>query len=258
MVVSRLLFCLMNRDINMFEYLHAWPQVTGGGWSMFGLLGGVFLGGWLCAKITKQSTGRIWDVLSMAVFPAMIAERIGESRIEEFDLSRALENELLSNSVLALRGDEPRLRTYYVAAAVYLVLFIVLMLLARHSGRDGNLAIRFLLLFGAASIILESLRYDFFLSISFVGLQQVMAAITVALGIGLAVKRYNRPKSALSAAAIASVPMMVGAVLGLEFALDRTTWNKILIYVLMILSVSVPAGLGLQMLRQREEGSVAQ
>ncbi len=256
-VISRLAFCLMNQDLNMFEYVRVWPQVTGGGWSMFGLLAGIFLGGRLCARMTKQSTGRIWDVLSLAVFPMMIAERIGESRIEEFDLSRSLDSDLLANTFLAMRGDELRLRTYYVAAAVYLALFIVMMILAVHSGRDGDLSIRFLLLFGAASIILESLRYDFFLSISFVGLQQVAAALTLALGVILAVKRCKGSKPALAIAAVVSLPLMVGAVVGLEFALDRTTWNKILIYALMILTVAVPAGLGLRLLHCHGKGSCA-
>ena len=45
---------------------------------------------------------------------------------------------------------------------------------------------------------------------------------------------------------------MVGIIVGLEFALDRTTWNKILIYVLMIITVAIPAGLGLKMLKERK------
>ena len=50
----------------------------------------------------------------------------------------------------------------------------------------------FLLLFGAASIVTESLRYDRYLSVSFVGLQQIAAACMLALGVALAVKRSGR------------------------------------------------------------------
>ena len=50
---------------------------------------------------------------------------------------------------------------------------------------------------------------------------------------------------------------MVGILVGLEFALDRTTWNKILIYAGMIVTVAVPAALGMIMLKQKEKGSPA-
>ena len=47
---------------------------------------------------------------------------------------------------------------------------------------------------------------------------------------------------------------MVGVVLGLEFALDRTTWNKILIYAVMILTTAAPAVMGLRLLNKGTEG----
>ena len=125
---------------------------------------------------------------------------------------------------------------------------VLLIRACRKHETEGSLTVAFLLLFGAASIILESLRYDFFLSISFVGLQQVAAALTLGLGVILAVKRSNRPKSGLAIAAYISLPLMVGAVIGLEFALDRTNWNKFLVYALMIITVSIPAVLGMKLL----------
>ena len=47
---------------------------------------------------------------------------------------------------------------------------------------------------------------------------------------------------------------MVGIVLGLEFALDRTTWNKLLLYAIMILTVAAPAAMGLRLLDKETEG----
>ena len=70
----------------------------------------------------------------------------------------------------------------------------------------------------------------------------------LALGVFIAIRRSGKPKSALAVIAAVSLPLMVGAVTGLEFALDRTTWNKILIYVLMIITVGIPVGLGLKLL----------
>ena len=99
-----------------------WPQLAGGGWSMFGLVGGVFLGGWAASRIMKEKTAKVLDILSVSLLPTIVAERIAENRIEDFDISRALDSPLLANSFLAVGEDEPCLATYYVAAAAALVL----------------------------------------------------------------------------------------------------------------------------------------
>ena len=250
LIVSRVTFCLLNRELGQLTPISFWPQLNGGGWSLFGLLGGIWLGGLISSLIAKENTGKILDALSLSMLPLIAAERIGESRIEDFDISRPLDSSFLAGSFLAVGEDEPCLATYYVAAAVAVALFVILALRFTRKEKAGNLTIAFLLLFGAASIITESLRYDRFLSVSFVGLQQVAAAVMLAVGVILAVRRSNRPKSVLAVAAIISLPVMVGAVIGLEFALDRTTWNKILIYILMIITVGIPAGLGLKLLSQ--------
>ena len=248
LVMSRVFFCLLNQELGQMTPFSFWPHLDGGGWSMFGLIGGIWLGGYISAKVMKEKPGRILDALSLAVLPLIAAERIGENRIEDFDISRPLDSTFLHGTFLAVGEDEPCLATYYIAAAVAVILFVILAFRFCRNRVPGNLTIEFLLLFGAASIITESLRYDRFLSITFVGLQQVTAALMLATGVILAVRRSNRPKSVLAAAAIASLLLAVGAVIGLEFALDRTTWNKILIYILMIIVVGIPAGLGMKLL----------
>ena len=248
MVISRLSFCLLNQELGMMTPVSFWPQLDGGGWSMFGLIGGMWLGGLISSKIMKEKTGKVLDALSLAMLPLIAAERFGENRIEDFDISRPLDSTFLQGSFLAVGEDEPCLATYYVAAAVAVIIFLVLAFRFVRKERAGAVAIAFLLLFGAASIITESLRYDRFLSITFVGLQQVAAAVMLAIGVILAIRRSNRPKSVLAIAAIVSLPVMVGAVIGLEFALDRTNWNKILVYIGMILAVGIPAGCGLKLL----------
>ena len=118
--------------------------------------------------------------------------------------------------------------------------------------KEGSLTIAFLLLFGAATIITESLRYDRFLSISFVGLQQIAAALTLALGVILAVRNSGSTRSFPAIAAIISLPLITGAVIGLEFALDRTMWNKLLIYIVMIGTVAIPTTLGMILLSKKK------
>lgn len=253
-LVSRISFCLLNQELGQLTPISFWPHLDGGGWSMFGLIGGVLFGGWVSARIAKENTGSILDALCLAVLPMIAAERIGESRIEDFDISRPLDSVFLSRSFLATGDDEPCLATYYVAAALMLVLFIVLAVRFTKKERNGNLTVAFLILYGATAIITESLRYDRFLSISFVGLQQIAAALMLLLGIILAIRRSSRRKSGCAAAAIISMPLMVCAVIALEFALDRTTWNKIAIYAAMILTVCIPAVLGMKILNNKNKG----
>ena len=254
MICSRLTFCLLNQELGQMTPVSFWPQLAGGGWSMFGLIGGIFLGGWISARIMKEKTAKILDILSVALLPTVIAERIAENRIEDFDISRALDNQWLAKSFLAVGEDEPCLATYYLAAAAALVLFVILLFRFCKSETDGNTVIAFLLLFGAGAVVLESLRYDRFLSISFVGLQQILAAVMLAIGVVIAFKRGRARKPRLAIAALISLPLMVGIVLGLEFALDRTTWNKILLYAIMILMVGAPAVMGLKLLNKDTEG----
>ena len=254
---SRLLFCLLNQELGFLTPPSVWLQVNVGGWSMFGLVGGVFLAGWLGARIMKESTRKMLDIMSLAVLPVIITERIGENRIVDFDISRPLDNEFLARSFLATSEEEPCLATYYLAAATALIIFIFLLLRIRGNRKDGHTAISFLLLFGAASVVLESLRYDRFLSISFVGLQQVIAAAVLCIGVVLAIKENGSFRTSQAVAALISLPLMIGIVLGLEFALDRTNWNKILLYAAMIATVAVPAVLGLRLLGRAGKGKLS-
>ena len=91
-VFSRLGFCLMNRELGQMMPLSVWPWIAGGGWSMSGLIAGVFLSGFVSARLLKEKTGRVMDILALAVLPLIAAERIGERRIEDFDISRPLDS----------------------------------------------------------------------------------------------------------------------------------------------------------------------
>lgn len=248
-ICSRLTFCLLNQELGQMTPVSFWPQIAGGGWSMFGMIGGVFLAGWAASRIMKESTAGILDILSVSVLPVIIAERLAENRIEDFDISRPIDSGLLAGSFLAVGEDEPCLATYYIAAAAALVLFVFLLIRICRERKAGDTVTAFLLLFGAVTVVTESLRYDRFLSISFVGLQQIMAAVMLAAGVGIAFARGKKRQPRLAAAAMLSLILMVGIVLGLEFALDRTTWNKLLIYAIMILTVAAPAVMGLKLIK---------
>lgn len=252
---SRVGFCLMNRELGGMMPFSSWLRFTGGGWSMSLLVVGVFLAGWLSARITKQKTGMVLDIVCCALPLFMALERAGEGCVAEFDYSRELSTDFLKGTFLTFQDEYGSyLATWKLAGILMLILFPILILDVIHSGKDGDTAILFLLLFGAFSILLESLRYDRFLSISFVGLEQVFSAIFLGMGVFVAAGQAGRKAGKLRFAAVLSVFLMVGIAVGLEFALDRTTFSKILIYAGYILTVSVPVWLGLRLRKKTKAG----
>ena len=247
-IFSRIGFCLMNQELGALMPFSSWFRITGGGWSMTGLIAGVMLAGWLSARITKQKPGKLLDILVCALPLFMALERFGESCVPEFDYSRELSTDFLKGTFLAFSDDYGSyLATWKLAGIVMIPLFLVLVTDLIRSGNDGDTCIFFLLLYGACSVILESLRYDRFLSISFVGLEQVLGAVMLGAGVTIpAVRAAGAPKS-LRIAAVVIVLAAAGIGVGLEFALDRTTFSKILIYLFFILVMAVPVVLGLRL-----------
>ncbi|MBQ3705869.1 MAG: prolipoprotein diacylglyceryl transferase [Clostridia bacterium] len=250
---SRAVFCLLNQELGAMMPLASWFRFTGGGWSMMGLVGGVMLAGFLTGKLTGQKPGLTLDLAACAL-PLFIAlERAGEGSIPEFDYSRRLTTGLLEGTFLSFSDyDGSYLATWKLAAILMLIIFLVLVWDMTRSRRDGDTCLLFLMLFGGCSILLESLRYDRFLSISFVGLQQIFAGVLLAVGVLVPAFQAGRRSKKLALWALVSVAVMVILAILLEFALDRTTINKLLIYALYLLVVAVPVTLGI-ILRQRPD-----
>lgn len=244
---SRVLFCLLDRSLGFGIPLNAWYRIDGGGASMFGALGGVILACWLVSSVTDQSFSCVADLAAPAFLLFVMAERIGEHWIPDFGVSRQLEGEWISGSFLAVQGEygAAYLATYFLEAACALILFIILTAALRKEHRDGRVGFLFLLLFGASQTLMESLRYDYHISISFVGLQQILAYILIIIAVIIAAVRYGKKLRGLSAAALVSLPVTVGLLILLEFALDRTAISKYLLYPLFILMLAVPVTLAL-------------
>lgn len=241
---SRLAFCLMNRELGFMMPLHSWVKISGGGWSMFGALGGVLLAAGITGKLTRQKTGKMLDMVACA-FPLFIAaERWGERFTVDFDISRPLENDWLKQTFLAVSDEyDSYLATYRLAAILAAGLCVILLVDLFRNKRDGKTFTLFLLLFGAGATILESLRYDRFLSISFVGLQQVLAILVLCVGVLREVIRI-RGNGKMLAGTIVILLLTAAIGVGLEFALDRTTFSRELIYVFFVMVLAVPVTLG--------------
>ena len=255
MVCSRLSFCLMDQEFGNMMPFGAWFLADRGGWSLFGAIGGVMLGAWLTARICGEKTGCTLDAASVGVCLFAAAERLAESRIDGFNISRTLPEGIQADGFFIIKDayDLSYLATYRIAAIFAIVLFLVLAVcMLRGKRQDGDTWIQFLILGGAGGILLESLRYDGFLEFSFVRFQQVLAAVMLVWGLIMAARRSGKHGKSLALKVAAVLVLAIGLCIGIEFALDRTRISHILLYVIMTATVAAPVVYGYVLLRRND------
>ena len=220
---------------------------------MMPLVGGVLLAAWISAKITGQKPGMLLDMAACGLPGFMALERVGENCIPDFDYSRPLESTFLNGTFLAYEEfGSWYLATCRLAAIVMLILYAVMMWDMIRAKKDGDTCLLFLLLFGGGSVLLESLRYDSFLSLHFIGLEHVLAAIILAAGVFILAGRSWRLRKKLSLAAMISVVISIAAAVGIEFALDRTDISRVLLYAVYLAVMAVPVVLGIVLRKDRQ------
>lgn len=254
-VLSRLFFGFMDESLGQTMPLWAMLRVNTGGYSMMGALIGACFGAVISAKLTKQSPARLLDFLAPCLLLFAACERLGEGCVEEFGVSRFLSDELFKGSFLAEETDFGlRLHTYMIESAVMLVLALILFFDLSAKRKAGDTFIKFLLLFGGAQILLESLRYDHHMTVkAYVKLQQVMAMMLLGAGvITLAIRGWKNHRK-LAVAALVFIPLCVGAGVGIEFMIDRTAVSHYLLYTAFLLVVGVQTALGLKLRKETEK-----
>ena len=253
LVVSRLCFCLMDRSLGRMFPLSAWLRITEGGWSLAGLIGGAMLGAFLSSRALKEAPAKVFDMVSCALPLTLAAVKFGESKLTDFDISRKLPDGIVLPAFLTVKDpvytDVTYLATHRLGMLVYLTIFLFLTFsLLRKGRREGDSCVSFLLLCGACGILLESLRYDHFLELSFVRLEQVVYALILALGVIAAVRRAGTGRQALKGCAVAFLILAIGACIGVEFALDRTGLSHGLLYAGMTVALILPVAFSMALM----------
>ncbi len=208
---------------------------------MMGLVGGVMLAARITAAATRQKAGMTADIAACALPAFMLIERLGEGGVPEFDYSRRLSTSLLDGTFLTFSDyDGTYLATWKAAALVMGILIPVLILDLTRSRKDGDTCLLFLLLFGGCSVLLESLRYDQFLTVhSFVGLQHVLAAVILAVGVYILCVRTTRKPIRLPAAALGgAAAALASSLLMFRFLSENMTWLTIFLVLLAAAAVA--------------------
>lgn len=241
-VGARAVYCALNASTFIETYENPWLMLNffDGGLSMTGLLCGMLLAAFLTARRMKTRFGTLLDVMSvpMGLFIAVL--RAGE-RFTDLGVGKVAQEGALTASMpwLFLRtqagiSTEYRLAVYQYEAAVGLLIFMVMFVLffstlKNNHARPGDLSLLFFSLYGASQTLLESMRDDGHLLITFLRIAQLAAAFMPLIAASIFTRRYIHINGCAGARIWLSWAVLLVCVAGLvflEFSLDgRITWG---------------------------------
>ncbi len=186
------------------SYGSLWQALTepaSGGYALLGVFAGCILAAVLL-RLTKTSRNlpQMLDCMSYAAAAGIAVGRLSAffnttDRGQILTLLRFLPFAYpVTNTVSG--AQEYRLATFLFQALVALGIFLWLSRYDRRPHRDGNLTLRFLLVYGASQVVLDSTRYDklFFRSNGFISIVQVAGAVALVVAIVFAAVRMTKAR----------------------------------------------------------------
>ena len=262
-IFARVLYCLVNLSDFRDAYENLWLTLRffDGGLSLSGLLVGLLLAVLLTAAITGEKSAELLDILCVPMGLLLCALYLGQQDtglgigkiVEEGRMTEAFPWLFLCERMGV--NVEYRMLVYlYQAICSCLIAIMIAVYLAAQkkagfrSGETGWLS---LALYGAAMVVLESLRDDGHMQMIFLRIGQVVAALLPIIAIILLSNRLNRLIGKVSGRSVfgwLAILVFVGGIVVLEFALDGrlpvsglTTGHFYLLMILICLLVAVAA-----------------
>lgn len=234
--LTNLQYIQIDLGYGLFAFL--W-QLWEGGFTLYGAILGGMAGAWLYAHITRRPLREIFDLIAPGAALALAVIRLGEYFTGQ-GLGKLVEAEPLQFFPLAVTSlwEEWAMPVFFYEAVAALIIMAVTWSLIR---RGGHAAEAFIALLGVTQVLLESWRMDEFIRFGFVRFNQiasaVMMAAVLAIRIARAVKRGGW--SRWSVARIVLFLLGIGMVIAIEFALDKSTIDNRLLYVIMAGTLAV-------------------
>lgn len=252
LVGARLLYVLLEVQFRPFLSLQNALNLELGGFSMYGALLGAVVGAVLAARWSGLKALRWLDYAAPALLAFIALARLGEGATA-LGISRPLVTGVLDRTFLAFQDEyDAYLRTYLLESLGALVLCGLALRRLKRPHRQGGVFLFVVLCYGITQNLFESLRYDGHLRFSFIGVQQVLSVVLFSLVlIALAVPLLRQPgaKGLAVFSLIALLPLL-GAMLWLEFMIDRSEMSKWISYGLYAAVLAVPLTLGVRMLKR--------
>ena len=257
LVLSHLLYCVSN-----FEEYHSIGDVlrfSEGGYGLYGAMLGVFLAAVIQSRLHRGQTdyalGALCDCLAAGGALGIAAGRLtGVFSMDNvgMEMTRAA----LCHYPLSVYDPSAGhwfLATYRMEAVAELIIFGLLCALPLRKGRNGDTALLFLLLHGAAEVAFDSMQTDAlrFPGNSFVMMQQVIGAFSLLAVMTVLVLRSVKQEKKCQPYHIVSSGVylaLIGVAAWMEF--DRISdTNYFRNHGVMLLAMICAAAIGLAMYR---------
>ena len=229
LIGARLVYCLVNISfyLNAISAPEAMLKVWEGGLSLGGALVFIVLAGVIGAKIARFSVGPLLYTLVPALLVFCTFVSIG---VETNNMGFGPEVEHLVGSFTAMFGETRRLNTAMMVASITAALATAFFIHGKLLITRGKLnpSLQFALytfLYGSVMILMESLREDGHMVWGFVHAEMAFDLCFALPALLYLAKTKKRILLALLATAV-----LAGAVVALEFALDRSSIGDGLLY----------------------------
>lgn len=230
-VFARLSYCLARFSFYFLEMgpvsvLRTWE----GGFMLYGAALGAMLGAGLLAKKRCASVAATLDEIAAPGLLAVAICRLGEWTTGE-GVGAWVESQWLMRFPFAVMNEyeEWQLAVFLLEALAAVILLLVCL---RVSQGKGARILSALLMYACCQVVLESLRMDSCLKVGFVRVSQVISAVVIFAVTAIRAWRTGGKRMMIRRA----IPMLVcvGAIGIIEWALDKTTVNNLLLYAVMI------------------------
>lgn len=248
LIGSHLAYCLAKIALLTVDYQHGYALLVMpwmGGYNMYGSVLGALAGIWLS---DRKHFARTADLAAPGAMLMVAVARAAEYFTGE-GLGEYLEGEAVCRFPLGVctYADEYwaewRVPVFFWESVVAILLMVLAIALLRKGGkarRDGHVAAVTLTLMSTSQILLESLRQDELIKFGFVRFNQLAAAVMLLAVMVIRMMEYRSTKRWQIVRCILFV-LGVGGVVAVEFGLDKSPINNLLLYAFMVLMLAMMA-----------------
>ena len=235
-VCARLSYCLLQpgyyfAEMGPLSVLRTWE----GGFLLWGAAAGAMAAAALLAKRRGANAAATLDELAAPGMLIVMISRLAE-RFTTEGVGTWIESEWMMRFPFAVLNEyeEWQLCVFLPEAIAAAAILIVVLHTAQGRGERIMTAV---LLYACCQVFFESLRMDGCIKIGFVRVSQVASAVAIAAV--TAIRAHRTGGVRLIARRLAVLAVCVAVIGGIEWALDKTPVNNVLLYGVMIARCAV-------------------
>ena len=254
-VGARLFYCLARFDYVLYE--RGWTflfSLWEGGFALYGAMGGCLLAALVYGRVAHVKARDVLDCAAPGAAVLIAGARFAECFTAQ-GVGDPVEVEALQHFPFAVMNhyEEWVLPVFLLEGLAALATGLVVFRFLRRKGeKHGDAALIFLLLYGAAQVLLESLRRDDYLRWGFVRVSQLMS-MGLVLFVATVFGARALAKKKVLLVVFGALVLMAGVLgcIAIEFALDKSSIPNDLLYIGMALALMLMTGAVLALFKAR-------